>query len=109
MDGPSLRATPEEGEPWDDPTEERLFLLLQDIEAGHGDFVIVARTDDPNAETYAQALRYDDGTYTVEHREGDKEHHYATVAPDMRTAWPDPHRLGVSAPWLGRPGLLVKA
>ena len=45
------------------------------------------RTDDPNGETYAQALRNDDGTYTVEHREGDHEHHYATVVPDLRTAW----------------------
>src|SRR5262249_12225908 len=35
------------------------------------------------------ALRRDDGSYIVEHREGDAEHHYGTVAPDMRSA----HRL----------------
>src|SRR5262249_12793515 len=87
MDAPILRAIPEEGEPWDNPTEERLFLMLQDIEAGQGDFVIVERTDDPARQTFAQALRHDDGTYTVEYRERDAEHHYATNVPDLRTAW----------------------
>jgi hypothetical protein len=84
---PILRAIPEVGEPWDDPSEDLLFMLLQDIEAGEGvTFLIVERTADPTGNTYAQVLRHDDGSYTLEHREGDADHHYGTVAPDMRTA-----------------------
>jgi hypothetical protein len=86
-DPPALRAIPEEGRPWDSPSEERLYLLLQDIEAGAGDFLIVERATDPRGETYAQVLRTDDSSYVVEHREGDAENHYSTVVPDMRAAW----------------------
>ena len=88
MDGPqALRAVPEEGRSWDDPSEDLLLLLLQDIEAGAGGFLIVERTADPSGGTYAQVLRNDDGSYVAEHREGDAENHYGTVVPDMRTAW----------------------
>jgi hypothetical protein len=86
-DPPALRAIPEEGRPWDSPSEGRLYLLLQDIEAGAGDFLIVERTTDPSGETYAQVLRNDDSSYVVEHREGDAGNHYGTVVPDMRAAW----------------------
>jgi hypothetical protein len=83
---PILRAILEGGETWDDPSEDRLLMLLEGIEAGEGTFLIVERTTDPTGNTYAQALRRDGGSYTVEHREGDADHHYGTVAPDMRTA-----------------------
>jgi hypothetical protein len=83
---PILRAIPEAGRSWDDPSEDLLFILLEDIEAGDGSFLIVERTTDPTGHTYAQALRRDNGSYVVEHREGDAEHHDGTIAPDMRTA-----------------------
>ena len=86
---PILRAIPEAGRTWEDPSEDLLFMLLADVEAGEGTFLIVERTTDPTGHTYAQALRRGDGSYIVEHREGDAEHHYGTVAPDMRSA----HRL----------------
>jgi len=49
-------------------------------------FLIVERTTDPSGHTYAQALRRDDGSYLVEHRDGDAGHHYGTIVADMRTA-----------------------
>jgi hypothetical protein len=86
---PILRAIPEVGELWDDPSEDLLFELLSDIEAGQGTFLIVERLTDPSGQTYVQTLRRDDGTYVVEHREGSADSHYGTIAPDMREA----HRL----------------
>jgi hypothetical protein len=83
---PRSCALPEEGRSWDNPSEDLLLLLLKDIEAGEGSFLIVERTADSTGHTYAQVLRQDDGSYVVEHRDGDAEHHYGTVGPDMRTA-----------------------
>ncbi|MBO0834376.1 MAG: hypothetical protein J2P28_02515 [Actinobacteria bacterium] len=83
---PVLRAIPEVGQQWYDPSEDLLFILLQDIEAGEGTFLIVERTTDPSGHTYAQVLRCDDGSYVVEHREGDADHHYGTTVADMRAA-----------------------
>jgi hypothetical protein len=83
---PILRAYPENGPVWDDPSEDLLFELFRDIEAGEGTFLIVKRATDPNGQVYAQALRREDGSYVVEHREGDAEHHYGTVVADMRAA-----------------------
>jgi hypothetical protein len=84
--GPILRAKPEVGDTYDDPSEDLIFLLLQDIEEGEGSFLIIERLSDPSGNTYAQVLRRDDGSYVVEHREGSADRHYATVVPDMRTA-----------------------
>jgi hypothetical protein len=84
-----LRAIPENGPPVDDPSEYRLFLMFEDLEAGKGEFLIIERPDDTSGETYAQTVRHDDGTYTVEHREGSAERHFGTFVSDMREA----HRL----------------
>jgi hypothetical protein len=83
---PILRAIPEAGQSLDDPSEDLLFMLLEDIESGQGSFLIVERTTDPSGQTYAQVLHRNDGTYIVEHRDGDAEHHYGTAVPDMRAA-----------------------
>jgi hypothetical protein len=83
---PILRAIPEVGDPRDDPSEDAMFLFLEDIEAGSGTFLIVERTADPDGLTYIQTLRQDDGSYIVEHREGGQETHLGTTVPDMREA-----------------------
>ena len=60
-------------------------MLLQDVEAGEGTFLIVERTlTRPGTPT--PGLHRDDGSCTLEHREGDAGHRYGTVAPDTRTA-----------------------
>lgn len=82
----NLRAKPEVGREIDDPSESVLLELLQNIESGRGTFLIVERTSDPKGETYVQTVRADDGSYTVEYREGDADHHFATSVADLRAA-----------------------
>jgi len=82
----ALRAITEAGET-QDPTEEQLLNLLETVESDESDFLIVERTSDPSGQTYAQAALGPDDGFMVEHREGDAEHHFGTVAPDLRTAW----------------------
>jgi hypothetical protein len=77
------------GDTYDDPSEDALFEILGDIEAGEALWVIVERLDDPSRQTYAQALRDKDGSYVVERRLGGPDTHEATREPDMRAA----HRL----------------
>jgi hypothetical protein len=84
--GPILRAQPENGRSWDDPSAELLLTLLEEIESGQGTFLIVTRTTDPNGQTYAQALRREDGQYIVEYRDGEPERHYGTVVADLKSA-----------------------
>jgi hypothetical protein len=83
---PALRAITEAGETWD-PTEEQLLDLLETVASEGSDFLIVERTSDPNGETYAQSALGPDDRLIVEYRAGDRQHHYRTVAPDLRTAW----------------------
>lgn len=83
---PILRAKTEDDERWDDPSEDLLFELLLDIDKGFGSFLILEQAADPNAQTYAQVARRDDGSYAVEYREGSADRHYGTTVPDMRTA-----------------------
>ncbi|HEY3906080.1 MAG TPA: hypothetical protein VGM14_19375 [Streptosporangiaceae bacterium] len=83
---PPLKATSGAGET-PDPTEQQLLDLLETVESEESDFLIVERTGDPGGQTYAQAALGPDGGFLVEHREGDAQHHYGTVAPDLRTAW----------------------
>jgi len=85
-DAPILRAIPEAGQVWNDPSEDVLFILLEDIEAGEGNFLIVERTNDPTNQTYVQAAHRQDGSYDVEYRQCSADRHYRTVAPDMRAA-----------------------
>lgn len=86
---PTLRVTNESGESWDDPSEDLLFMLLEDVEAGEGTFLILERMSDASGDTYVQAQKQAGGHYLVERREGAPEQHWATVVADMRAT----HRL----------------
>jgi hypothetical protein len=85
-DGPVLRATSEWGETVDDPSEDAMFTMLEDIETGSGNFLIVDSLVERAGDHYAQAYRNEDGTYVVEYRDGDADHHFGTVVADMRAA-----------------------
>jgi hypothetical protein len=93
MTEPTLRAVMESGQTWDDPSEDLLFLLLSDLEAGQEQFLIVERTADTTGQTYAQVRRTDDGRYQAERRDGGPGQHFQAVTPDKRlvhsllTAW----------------------
>lgn len=81
-----LRATSESGDTVDDPSEDALLLMFQDLEAGNGTFLIVESLVDPSGQTYAQAARNDDGSYVVEYRQGSADQHFQTSAPDVSEA-----------------------
>ncbi|WP_200953246.1 hypothetical protein [Agromyces sp. Root81] len=81
-----LRASTESGETWDDPSEDLLFILLEDIEGGREQFLILERLSDASQQTYIQTIRNDDGSYCVERRDGGPDSHCTTNATDMRTA-----------------------
>jgi hypothetical protein len=83
---PVLRATAESGDAINDPSEDALYMMLEDIEAGEGTYLIVDSLRDSTNQTYAQTSRNDDGTYIVEYRDGGPDSHYGTVAQDMRAA-----------------------
>lgn len=86
MSARRYRAIPEEGAPVDDPSDDRLYLLFTTMEGGGGTFLILERVADASGQTYAQAARFDDGTYILEHRAGGPKAHFATNVPDFRGA-----------------------
>jgi hypothetical protein len=85
-DAPVLRAESESGDTIDDPSEDALFLMLEDIERGEGTYLIVVSLLDSSGQTYVQTARHEDGTYVVEYRDGGPEHHHGTLAQGMRAA-----------------------
>ena len=85
-ESPLLRALTENGDTYDDPSEDLLFMLLEDVEGGGGSWVIVKRADNASPQTFVQCLRLEDGSYQVEHRAGSADRHYVTVVPGYRDA-----------------------
>ena len=83
---PVLRAIMESGETWDDPSEDLLFILLEDIRDKHELFLIVERVRDASGQTYMQVIREEDSTYRLEYRDGSADRHFFAVTADMREA-----------------------
>lgn len=84
--GPVLRAVLENGETFDDPSEDHLFVLLEDVEVGDQAFLIVERPADASGSSYVQVQKDERGHYRVERREGSVKEHWMVVALDMRAA-----------------------
>ena len=99
-----LRATSESGDVIDDPSEEVLLTMFQDLEAGKGTFLIVESLADASGQTFVQAARGEEGTYVVEYRQGSADQHFQTTAPDFSEA----HAL-VTMWAFGLPGLHERA
>ena len=83
---PVLRAIMESGETWDDPSEDLLLILLEDIRDKDELFMIVERVRDASGQTYMQVIREDDATYRVEYRDGSADRHFFAVTADLREA-----------------------
>ena len=83
MSEPILTATVSSGTVWNDPSEDLLFELLSDIEAGREEFVVVNRCGHQG--TYAQAVLLEDGSYLMEYRAGSADTHFAATSRDKRT------------------------
>jgi hypothetical protein len=82
MAEPILTATVSSGATWNDPSEDLLFELLSDIEAGREDFVVVDRRG--HHETYAQVVLEQDGSFLMEYRAGSAQQHFAATSTDKR-------------------------
>jgi hypothetical protein len=81
---PILHAENEAGESWEDPSEDMLFILLDEL-GPKNSFLIVERLDAPDPDqTYMQVLRLEEGGYIVECRYGAAERHYQARARCMR-------------------------
>ncbi len=83
---PILRVQVESGTSYDDPSEDLLFMLLEDIERGEEQFAVVERISDVSQQTYAQVIKSVAGGWTVERREGGPDSHYAVDVASLRQA-----------------------
>ena len=83
MSEPILRAKMSSGVSWDDPSEDMLFELLTDIEAGREQFMVVERLG--MQETYAQVVLLDERSFLMEYRDGSPDQHFAATSSDKRT------------------------
>ncbi len=81
-----LRAITETGEEHEDPSEDLIFMLLEDIERGEEQFFIIEVTADDSGQTYAQVIRNDDGTWNLERRDGGPGSHFRATCPNLRSA-----------------------
>lgn len=61
-------------------------MLLEDVEGGDEQFLILERLSDLSGQTYIQVIRNADGSFRIERRDGEPDEHYATNATDMRLA-----------------------
>jgi hypothetical protein len=70
---PELRALTSGGDAYDDPSEDLLFILLEDLRNDE-DCLIVELVADDRGQTYMQVMRTAAG-YLVERRAGSPESH----------------------------------
>lgn len=83
--GPSggrLRVRTKQDEVIEDPSEDHLFLLVDDLRRNQ-DFFIVEKLADPTGQTYAQVMREGDG-YLIERRDGSAGTHQHATTGDPR-------------------------
>ncbi|MFI8849733.1 hypothetical protein [Streptomyces sp. 891-h] len=81
MATPELRAIEWDGTRWDDPSEDKLYDLLADMNLRFR-FVIVERPRrQPLGQHYMQVHLNDDFSYQVEYREGSAERHFQAHVP----------------------------
>lgn len=71
-------AEAENGERIDDPSEDALFMLIEELDHPDNTFVTVTPADDEPA-WYAVVALADDGTYEVEYRDARFGEHEVTV------------------------------
>lgn len=81
-----LRAQVESGASYDDPSEDVLFMLIEDIENGDEQYAIVTRTSDVSGQSYAQVIKNGSDGWTVERRDGGPDSHYSVDVASLRQA-----------------------
>ena len=73
------------GTTYDDPSEDLLFMLFEDVLGGAEDFFIVERLADPTGQTYVQTAQTASG-WRVEKRAGSPKTHVVTEVAEHRAA-----------------------
>lgn len=81
-----LRAEVGSGSAHDDPSEDLLFMLMEDVERGDEHFVIVRRVSDASGQTYAQVIKNGTSGWTVERRDGGPDAHHSVDVASLREA-----------------------
>ena len=82
---PFLRAATGNGAEFVDPSEDALFMMVEDV-MRDDDHLIVESLLDPGGTTYTQAIQEEDGRWRVEVRNGPRETHVCTIVEDYRAA-----------------------
>lgn len=81
MPRPVLRAIEWDGKTWDDPSEDVLGDLLENLSL-RWRFMIVERLDrEPGGQHYLQVYLNDDLSHQVEYREGGADRHFLAHVP----------------------------
>lgn len=74
-------ADTENGDHIDDPSEDALFMLLEDLDHDGNTFVTINPADDSG--WYASVTFLDDGSYEVERRDPDRNQHELSTEADL--------------------------
>ena len=72
-------ADSEDGEHWDDPSEDLLFMMIEGLNHTDNTFVII-EPDDESMTWFASVSLLEDGTYEMEWRDMSRRDHELTVA-----------------------------
>lgn len=102
----TLRVETSQGEHYDEPSEDALFMFLEDLQQEQ-DYFIVEDARDTTGQTYAQVMRVSGG-FLVERRTGSEETHEHASSTDLRqvhqdlTTWAFAVQQEQVLPW--RPG-----
>ena len=71
---------------YDDPSEDLLPMLIEDIERGDELFAIVERTCHASGQTYPQVIKNGSGGWTIERRDGGADADYSVDVDSLRGA-----------------------
>ena|SRR5215204_2391784 len=75
-------ADTENGEHVEDPSEDALFELIDELALPANTFVTITPADD-DPSWYASVSLLEDGTYEVEHRDASRREHELTIETDL--------------------------
>ena len=107
MTEPRLRVSDEDGETWDDPSEDQIQRLYAGLNLRRR-FLVLDRLDVPEAEVgqhYLQLALNDDLTMVIEYRQGSAATHYRADVPLPSDQGGEEIALPVLLGWAsGRPG-----
>ncbi len=78
MAGGYYHADTEDGRHWDDPSEDLLFMLVEELDHAANTFVVI-EPDDESMDWFASVSLLEDGTYEVEWRDMSRRDHELTI------------------------------